>query len=116
MVLCAHKDAGYLNATKYRSQAGEHIMLRWNDYINFFNGPILTIAQLIKFVMSSAAKGELASLLVTSKMMAPLKHTWIEMGYPQPPSPLQTDNYTEVGVVNKKSITKITKSMYMLFY
>ena len=75
MVLCAHKNAGYLSAPKYRSQAGEHIMLRVNDSIPFFNGPILTIAQLIKFVMSSAAKSELAALFVTAKTMVPLRQT-----------------------------------------
>ena len=35
-----------------------------------------------------------------------MRQTLIEMGWPQPPTPIQTDNTTAKGVVNNKNFTK----------
>jgi hypothetical protein len=59
MILAAHSDAAYLNVSKARSRAGAHIMLLEDIPIPAFNGPILTLSQIIKFVASSAAKQNL---------------------------------------------------------
>ncbi len=67
MVLCAHADVGFLNETNSRSRAGAHIYLSENDPFPRFNGAVLSIAQIIKFVMASAAKAELTSLFVTAQ-------------------------------------------------
>ena len=56
MVLCAHVDASYLNKTKSCSRAGAHIYLLEDDPIHCFNGAVLTIATIIKFVMALAAE------------------------------------------------------------
>jgi hypothetical protein len=60
MILAAHSDAAYLNVSKAHSQAGAHIMLSEDITVPTFNGPILTISQIIKFVASSTAEAELA--------------------------------------------------------
>ncbi len=67
MILCAHADAGYLNKTNSCSRAGAHIYLSENDPFPRFNGAILSIAQIIKFVMASATKSELAALFVKAR-------------------------------------------------
>jgi hypothetical protein len=54
MVLCAHAAAGFLNKTRSRSRAGAHIFLSEDDPFPRFKGAILSIAQIIKFVMASA--------------------------------------------------------------
>ena len=54
MVLSGHYDAAYLDVSHAHSQAGAHIMLSENDQIPYFDGTILTIAQILKFGMSSA--------------------------------------------------------------
>eukprot|EP00804_Cyclotella_cryptica_P029094 CCRYP_005281-RA/>CCRYP_005281-RA protein AED:0.19 eAED:0.20 QI:0/0/0/0.71/0.16/0/7/0/1210 len=113
MILVAHSDAAYLNASKARSRAGAHIMLSEDNPIPSYNGPILTLAQIIKFVASSAAEAELAGLYICAKEMAPLRNSLEEMGWPQPKSPIQTDNTTVLGVANKTIITKKMKSMDM---
>ncbi len=56
MVLCTHADAGYLNETRSRSRAGAHICLSEDNPTPCFNGKVLTIATIIKFVMALAAK------------------------------------------------------------
>eukprot|EP00804_Cyclotella_cryptica_P000823 CCRYP_001070-RA/>CCRYP_001070-RA protein AED:0.36 eAED:0.36 QI:0/-1/0/1/-1/1/1/0/335 len=113
MILGAHSNAAYLNVNKSRSRAGAHIMCTENNPIPSPNRPILTIAQIIKFVMSSAAEAELAGLFICAKEMIPLRQSLIEMGWPQPKSPIQTDNTTALGVANNTIIAKKMKSMDM---
>ena len=67
MVISAHSDAVYLNVTKARSRAGVHIMLSENIPVPTYNGPMLTIAQIIRNFMSSAAEAELAGLFICAK-------------------------------------------------
>ena len=116
MVLAAHADAGFLNESRAWSRAGAHIFLSENDPKPKLNGPILTIAQIIKSVMASAAEAELAALYITAKKMVPLRNTLIEMGWPQPKSPIQTDNSIAVGFTNKTIVTKAIKSLDMQFW
>jgi hypothetical protein len=63
MILFAHADASFLNETNSRSHAGVHIFLLENDPSPRFNGAVLSIAQIIKFVMVSAAKSNLQPFL-----------------------------------------------------
>ena len=67
MILAAHSDAGFNNESKAHSRAGAHIFLSENDSTPKWNGDILTIAQIIKFVMSSASEAELGALYITAK-------------------------------------------------
>jgi hypothetical protein len=61
MILCAHAGAGFLNESQSCSRAGAHIFLLENDPYPRFNGAVLSIAQIIKFVMASAAESKLAA-------------------------------------------------------
>jgi hypothetical protein len=71
MILCAHADAGFHNKTNSCSRADACICLSENGPFPLFNGAILSIAQIIKFVMASAAKSELAALFITGREMIP---------------------------------------------
>ena len=74
---------------------------------------MLTIAQIIKAMMASAAEAEMAVLYITAKQIIPLKNTIIKMGWTQPKLPIQTDNSIAVGFTNKTIINKATKSACM---
>ena len=50
--------------------------------------------------MSSAAKAGLGAIFITAKELVTMRQTLIEVGWPQPPTLIQTDNSTEAGVVN----------------
>jgi hypothetical protein len=80
MILSAHSDAAYLNASKSLSRAGTHIMCSESDPVPSHNGPVLTITQIIKFVTSSAAESDLAALFICAKEMVPLCQSLIKMG------------------------------------
>jgi hypothetical protein len=116
MILCVHANAGFLNESQSCSHAGAHIYLSKNIAFLWFNGAVLSIAQPIKFVMASAAESELAALFITAREMIPHRQTLIDMGWPQPKSPIQTDNSTVSGVVNNTIVPRRSKMMDMHFW
>jgi len=115
MILAIHSDAGYLNESKARSRAGGHFFLSSNVQNPPNNGAVLTIAQIIDAVMSSAAEAELGALFINAKEAVHLRRILEEMGHPQPRTPVQTDNSTAEGVINSRVRPKRTKSMDMRF-
>jgi hypothetical protein len=80
------------------------------------NGTVLNIAQLIKAVMSSAAKAELGALYINARKAVLQCQLLEEMGHPQPPTPIQTDNGTALGVINSNIQPQQTKVMNMRFH
>ena len=73
MILAAHSDFGFNNKSKVRSHAGSHICLSEKDPTPEWNGTILTIAHIIKLVLSSAAEAEIGALYITAKEMVPIR-------------------------------------------
>ena len=59
--------------------------------------------------MALATEAEMVALFITAKKMIPLRHTLIYMGWPQPQTPIQTENSTSVGFTNKTIVNKATK-------
>ena len=113
MILAAHADVGFLKESKVRSRSGVHIFLSGNYSKPKLNGPVSTIAHIIKTVMTSAAEAEMAALYITAKNMIPLRNTLIEMVWPQPLTPIQKYNSTAVEFTDKKIVNKATKSAEM---
>ena len=111
MVLCAHSDKGFHNESKGRSRAGAHIFLSENDAMPRWNGPVLTLAKIIKFVMSSASEAEIGAMFITAQEIIAMRQTLQEMKWPQPKSPLQIDNSAAAGVVNNTIVPKKLKTM-----
>jgi hypothetical protein len=66
--------------------------------------------------MASAAESELAALFVAMREMIPHRQTLIDMGWPQPKSPIQTDNSTAAGVTNNTIVPRRSKMMDMCFW
>ena len=62
MIIAAQSDAGFNNESKGRSRAVAHIFLSEDNTIPQWNGPILSISQVIKFVMTYAAEAGLSAL------------------------------------------------------
>ena len=100
MVLCAHSDKVFHNKSKGRIRSGATIFLSENYATPRWNGPVLTLYQIIKFVMSSTSESELGALFITAQEMIAMRNTLKEIQWPQPKSPIQTDNSSATGVVN----------------
>ena len=116
MVLTVHSDASYLSESKARSRAGGHFFCIKDELFPTNNGAVLAVLQIIKAVMSSATEAELGALYITAYEAVPMRHLLIEMGHPQPPTPIQVDNTTTLGVVKQTIQPKRTKAMDMRFH
>ena len=75
------------------------------------NGSILTITQIIKAVISSTAEGEIGALYINSRKAIPASHTLKEMGHPQPPKTMQTNNTASLGIITNIIQPKCSKAM-----
>ena len=64
----------------------------------------------------TTSDAELGGLYINAKEAVYIRNILTEMGHPQPPSPLQTDNSTAEGVVNNTVQPKWKKSMDMRFH
>jgi hypothetical protein len=116
MKLAIHSDASYLSEPKARSRAGGHFFCSENVADPADNGAVLTVATIIKQVMSSAAEAELGGLFINAKKAVPIRTTLEELGHKQSNTPIQTDNSTANGLVNNEVQPKATKAMDMRFY
>jgi hypothetical protein len=86
---------------------GRHFFTSSNTAKPLNNGAILTIAQIIKAVMSSAAEAKVGVFYINCREAVPACHTLEFMGHPQPPTPMQMDNSTALSVVNNNLIKKL---------
>ncbi len=116
MVLAVHSNASYLSKPKAQSQVGGHFFLSSNTTVPPNNGAILNIAHITKNVMSSATEAELAGLYIMARKAIYIRIILEELGYIQPPTPLQTDNAMADGVINGKVHPEQTKAMDMRFH
>ena len=66
--------------------------------------------------MSSAAEAELGALYINAREATPQRHLLHELGHPQPPTPIQIDSSTALGVVTNTIQPKCTKVMDMGFH
>ena len=115
MVLAAHYDVLFHNKSKSRIRAGDHKCLSENYPDPRWNVPVLTIAKIIKFVMTSVAEAELGALFISAKKISPIRQDLSRMGWPQTPSSLQTDNSTTEGTFNNTIVPQKNKSMDLCF-
>ena len=81
MVPAVHSDASYLSEAEARSRAGGHFFVSNNNEFPPNNGAILTVAQIIKAVMSSAAEAEIGAMFINARTAAPARKTLEEMGH-----------------------------------
>jgi hypothetical protein len=70
----------------------------------------------MKEVVSVASEAELAGLFHNGKEACPIRTCIAEVGHPQPPTPLKTDNTTAEGLANDSVQQKRSKAIDMRFY
>jgi hypothetical protein len=111
MCLHIHSDASYLSEKQACLQAGGIFFLSMQPEDPTAspkpdavpppqNGAIHVLSSIIKSVLSSATKAKLGALFYNARDGAMLRNVLEEMGHPQPPTPIQTDNVCASGIVN----------------
>ena len=119
MLLRIHSDASYLSEPEARSRAGGYFYLgnaTEDATAQYLNGPIHIVATIIKHVMASAAEAELGALYMNAKEGTVIRNTLKEMGHPQGPTPIQTDNSTANKITNNACKQQRSKAIDMRFY
>jgi hypothetical protein len=118
MVLHVHSDASYLTEPEARSRAGGHFFMSNVPSASPtpHNGAVHTVCGILRHVMASASEAELGALFVNGKEATVLRQTLQDMGWPQPPTPMQTDNSTASGIVNHTVKQHKSRAMDMRFY
>jgi hypothetical protein len=94
MVLAIHSNASYLSEPKSCSCAGGHMFMAGKDNIPFNNGAILNTLQIFLVVMLSAVEAELSAFFINTKTAVSMRQMLVELGHPQPLTPMQTNNAT----------------------
>ena len=122
MCLLIDSNAAYLVQTKLRSRAAGHYYLSDNRPPPHIrptptpNGPILTKFQTIRTVMAFAAEADTGAIFLNSEKAVPIRTAHVEMGHPQPPTPIKTDSTTYYGILTGNMRRKRSKGFGMRFY
>jgi hypothetical protein len=126
MILWVESDASYLSESKARSRfAGFHYLSSQphpdrppqpDDPPPPLNGAINVPSKILREIVSSAGEAELAGLFYNGKEAVPERTTLEELGHPQPPTPMITDNQVACGIANDSVKQKRSKAMDMRFY
>jgi hypothetical protein len=66
--------------------------------------------------MSSTAEAELGALFINAKTAISIQQTLIELGHPQPRTPIQADNATAHALITNKILPKALMAMDMHFH
>ena len=124
MTLHVHSDASYLSEPKACSRADGFFFLSCQPHDPTIpdvtappiDGAIHTPCSIMHVVLSSATEAELGALFYNAKDAAWLHTTLAELGHPQPPTPIQTDNACAAGILNDTVKQCHSKAIDMRFY
>jgi hypothetical protein len=116
MILKLHSDASYNSEPQARSHLGGHFYMGKRDSDQDTDqGAILATTAIMQSVLSSASEAEIGALYENTKKAAILRVTLEEMGYPQPATPVQTDNSTACGIANDNIKQQRSRAIDMRF-
>lgn len=70
----------------------------------------------MKHVLSSAPEAEIAALFINAQLIIPLRQILTEMGHPQIPTPIQTDNSVAASFAAATIKQRRSKTIDMRYY
>ena len=96
MVLFVNSDASYLTESEGFSRVDGHYFLstpvsdpnKPPKSDPQLNGSIVAQCSILRYVMSSAAKAEIAGVFLNAKNAEMIRQILIKLGHPQPPTPI----------------------------
>ena len=80
------------------------------------NGAIEAVSTIIPTVVSAASEAELAGLFLNGQAAVSTRHTLADLGRPQNPTPLITDNSTALGITNRTVRLMRSKAIDMRYH
>ena len=124
MILHIHSNASYLSEPRARIRAGGNYFLGeiFPDMSKppttrpRLNGTIHSIPHIMSNVMGSADEAEIGATYINGQEAVPIRTLLLELGHPQPDTPIQANNSTENGFANDTIKQKQSKAIDMRFY
>ena len=119
MVLHVDSDAAYLVAPGAKSRiAGFYYFKNAPDgnVIKPLNNPIHVECKYLRHVVTSAAESEVGGLFHNCQTAIPIRNCLLQMGHPQPPTPIKTDNTTARDFTYNNIAIKKAKAWDMRYY
>jgi len=116
MILKIHSDTSFLSESQARSRVGGYFFLGNKDDTSTNNRAIYVIAKIIKNVVASVSEAEIAGVFFDAKEAVPIRQSLEEMGHPQPPTEIITDNQAAHGILNKSCKQTRSKAIDMNYY
>ena len=80
------------------------------------NGPIHSISRIMSNVMGSSVEAEIGAAYINDQEAVPIRTLLLELGHPQPATPIQVDKSTADGFANNTIKQKRSKAIDMRFY
>ena len=103
MILNIHSDASYLLEAKACSRACGHFFMGWMPTDGApiqLNSAFHLSTTILLFVVASAAEAELDALYHNCQTGIIFCLTLVDMGHPQPKTPVHCNNANAVGIAN----------------
>ncbi len=115
MIMHVDSDAAYLVLPNAKSRIAGYYYFSDKDG-TYINAPFHIVCKTLKNVVSSAAEAETGGLFINGQEIIPLRYILEQIGHPQPPTPLKTDNSTSNGFVHKNIKIKKSKAWDMRYH
>jgi hypothetical protein len=123
MLLEIPSDASYLSAPKACSRAGGlHFLGNKIDTSHPDSPPpppnsaIHVLSNIMRNVLDSATEAQVGALFHNAQDSCVLRNTLMAMAWPQPKTPIQTDNSCAEGIINDTVKQRRSKAIDMRFY
>ena len=79
------------------------------------NGALLVECKTLRHVVCSSAEAKTAGIFHNAQRAVPIRYMLIQLGHPQPPTPLKTDNETAKKICHQNIRQKRSKSWDMRY-
>lgn len=131
MRLACYSDASYLSESQARSRAGGYLFLTNRQdrpdpdedgappkppEAPLINAGIFYISTIIPTVVSSAAEAEYAAMFMVGQAAEGIRSTLEDLGYPQGPTRIISDNACAVGIAHDTVKQKRSKAIDMRYH
>ncbi len=116
MRLITHADASHHSESKSRSRAGGVHYLGDNSDDSVINGPIDCYSIIIDVVCAGTFESEYAALFISCQKAVVLRNTLQDLGYPQGPTLVVSDNQCASGIASDSVTQRRSKAMDTRFH
>jgi hypothetical protein len=118
MILHIHTDASYLSEAEAKSRVAGFFFLSTEPSPQPvpINGPVHIVSQILRTVVASAAKAEVAATFVSAQDGSHIQNILHFLNHPQPETPIQTDNCVAKGIIDNTVKQKRSKAINMRYY